>query len=150
MIRVLLFLHILGFVLWVGGAFAIMIASIAARKEDRSALGPLVRVQAAIYGSVVGPGTGVAVVTGLMLTFRMFGPDAAPPSVWLIVMQITGILAGIVMLALVIPTAGRLRRLEPAGPNAALFDALRNRQKMTGMLSGVLALMAMVAGVMAR
>jgi uncharacterized membrane protein len=150
MIRTLLFLHILGFVLWIGGAYAIMIASIASRKEERSALAPIVRIQAAIYGSVVGPGAGVAVISGLVLTFKMFGPDAAPPSVWLIVMQVTGLLAGIVMLAFVIPTAGRLRRLDPVGASAAAFDALRQRQRVTGMVSGVLVLVALVAGVLTR
>lgn len=150
MTRALLFLHILGFVFWIGGAFALMMASIASRREERSALGPLVRIQAAIYTTVVGPGAGVAIATGLILAFKMFGPDAAPPSGWLMVMQVAGLVAGVITLALSIPIAGRLRRMDPTGPGAAAFDALRRRQKAVGMASGLLAIVALVAGVMGR
>lgn len=150
MTRFMLFLHILGFVLWIGGAYAVMIAGIAARKEERSALGPLIRIQAAIYGSVVGPGAGLAIASGLFLAFRMFGPDSAPPSGWLMVMQVAGLVAGVITLAISIPLAGRVRRLDPVGPQAAAFDALRTRQKMVGMASGLLGLLALIAGVMGR
>ena len=145
----MLFLHILGFILWMGGAWAIMISSIAARKEDRSILGPLVRIQAAIAGAIVGPGAGVTVVTGLILTFQLFGSDVPAPSVWIMAMQGAGLLAGIITLAFMIPTAGRLRRMDPV-TNAAAFDALRGRQRVVGSVSGLLGLIALFGAVMAR
>ena len=150
MIKLMLLLHILGFVLWMGGAFAIMVSSLAARKEERSVLGPLVRIQAAITGALVGPGAGITVATGLVLTFRMYGTAQPAPSGWIILMQGAGLVAGIITLAFTSPAAGRLRRMDPMGPQAALFDALRGRQRVVGSLSGVLALIALVAGVMAR
>jgi hypothetical protein len=150
MIKLMLLLHVLGFVLWMGGAWAIMISSIAARKEDRTVLGPLVRIQAAITGALVGPGAGVAVVSGLILTFKMFGTAQPAPSVWIIVMQGAGLLAGIITLAFTIPAAGRLRRMDPMGPQAATFDGLRARQRVVGSVSGLLALIALFGGVMAR
>lgn len=146
----MLALHILGFVLWMGGAWAIMVASIAVSKEDRSVLGPLVRIQAGIAGSLVGPGAGVTVVTGLILTFRMFGTAQPAPSGWIMVMQAAGLLAGIITLAFTIPAAGRLRRMDPLGPQAATFDALRGRQRVVGSVSGLLGLVALLGGVMAR
>jgi hypothetical protein len=149
MIKLMLFLHILGFVLWMGGAFAVMVSSVAARREDRSVLGSLVRIQAAINGSVVGPGAGLTIVTGLILTFKAFGPGGLPPNVWLMLMQGTGILAGILTLVVTIPTSGKLRRLDPAA-NAAVFDALRVRQRVVSSVSGVLGLIALYAGVMSR
>ncbi len=147
MIKLMLLLHVLGFVLWIGGAFALMMASIASRKEERSALGPLVRIQAAIAGTAVGPGAGVTVVTGLILTFQMFGSSA--PNVWIMVMQGSGLLAAIMTLAFIIPTSGKLRRLDPM-VHAAAFDALRNRQRVMGAVSGLLGLVALYAGVMSR
>lgn len=146
----MLVLHILGFVLWMGGAWAIMVASIAVRNEDRSVLGPLVRIQASIAGALVGPGAGVTVVTGLILTFRMFGTAQPAPSGWIMVMQASGLLAGVITLAFSIPAAGRLRRMDPVGPQAAVFDALRARQRVVGSISGLLALTALLGGVMAR
>ena len=146
----MLVLHILGFVLWMGGAFAIMVSSIAARKEDRSVLGPLVRIQASMAGALVGPGAAITVVTGLILAFKMFGTAQPAPSGWIMVMQAAGLLAGIITLAFAIPAAGRLRRMDPVGPHAASFDALRARQRVVGSVSGVLALIALLGGVMAR
>jgi len=150
MIQLMLLLHVLGFVLWMGGAFAIMVSSTASRKEDRSALGPLVRAQASIIGAMVGPGAGITVASGLILTFRMFGTAQPAPGGWIIIMQGAGLLAGIITLAFTIPAAGRLRRMDPLGSHAVQFDALRTRQRIVGSVSGVLALIAMVAGVMAR
>jgi hypothetical protein len=150
MIQLMLPLHVLGFVLRMGGAFALMVSSVAARKEDRPALGPLVRAQAAMTGAMVGPGAGMTVATGLILTFRMFGTAQPAPGGWIIVMQGAGLLAGIITLAFTIPAAGRLRRMDPVGPHAAVFDALRGRQRVVGSLSGLLALIALLGGVMAR
>lgn len=150
MIQLMLLLHVLGFVLWMGGAFAIMVSSMASRKEDRSALGPLVRAQASIIGAMVGPGAGITVASGLVLTFRMFGTAQPAPGGWIIIMQGAGLLAGIITLAFTIPAAGRLRRMDPMGPQAAAFDALRVRQRVVGSVSGILALIALLSGVMAR
>ena len=150
MIPLMLFLHVLGFLLWMGGALAVMITSIAARKEDRSVLGPLVRLQASLTGTMVGPGAGVTVATGLILAFKMFGTAQPAPSGWIMIMQAAGLLAGIITLAFALPAASRLRRMDPLGPHAPVFDALRARQRVVGSISGVLALIALLGGVMAR
>ncbi len=47
-IRLWLFLHILGFTLWIGGAIAAMVTGVAAKREDRARLGAVVRAQAAV------------------------------------------------------------------------------------------------------
>jgi hypothetical protein len=146
----MLFLHVLGFVLWMGGSFALMVSSIAARSEERSVLGPLVRIQARLAGSLVGPGAGITVVTGLILAFKMFGTAQPAPSGWIMVMQAAGLMAGILTLAFTIPAAGRLRRMDPLGPQAATFDALRVRQRVVGSISGILGLVALLGGVMSR
>jgi hypothetical protein len=150
MIQLMLLLHILGFVLWIGGALAIMVTSVAARREERGVLGPLVRFQASLTSTMVGPGAGITVATGLILTFRMYGTAQPAPSGWIILMQGAGLVAGIMTLAFSIPAAGRLRRMDPLGPQAAHFDALRARQRVLGSINGLLALIAMLAGVMAR
>ena len=150
MIPLMLLLHVLGFLLWMGGAFAVMMTGIAAKKEERSALGPFVRMQATVAATMIGPGAGLTIASGLVLAFRMFGTAQPAPSGWIMIMQAAGLLAGIITLAFTIPAAGRLRRMDPLGPQAVTFDALRQRQRVADAISGLLALLALVAGVMAR
>jgi len=146
--RLWLFLHLLGFVMWMGGGIATMFAGIAAKSEDRAGLGAVARAQAAVQRIVIGPGALLTVLSGLMLTFARGG--MAGGSVWLMVMQGAGLVGALLTLFVAVPTASRLARLDPTGSEAAYFDELRNRQKVVGMVWGVLALLALVAGVMAR
>jgi hypothetical protein len=146
--RLWLFLHLLGFVLWMGGGIASMFAGIAAKSEDRACLGAVARAQSAVQRIVIGPGALLTVLSGLMLTFAMTG--MAGVSVWLMVMQGTGLVAALLTLFVGVPTASRLARLDPTGPDGAYFDELRNRQKVVGLVWGVLALVALVGGAMVR
>ena len=148
MSRLWLFLHLLGFVMWMGGGIATMFAGIAAKSEDRAGLGAVARAQAAVQRIVIGPGALLTVLSGLMLTFARGG--MAGGSVWLMVMQGAGLVGALLTFFVAVPTASRLARLDPTGSEAAYFDELRNRQKVVGMVWGVLALLALVAGVMAR
>ncbi len=148
MSRLWLFLHLLGFVMWMGGGLASMFAGIAAKSETRASLGAVVRAQAAIQRSIIAPGALLTVLSGLMLTFALAGMAGA--SVWLMVMQGTGLVAALITLFVALPTATRLSRLDPTGEQAAYFDELRNRQKVAGMIWGVLALVSLVGGTLVR
>ena len=61
--RAWLFLHLLGFTLWLGGAIAAMIMGIAARREDRHGFGAVVRAQGSLMkvGNCAGCAAGGAV-----------------------------------------------------------------------------------------
>lgn len=152
MIRAWLFLHLLGFTLWIGGAFASMVAGIAGKREDRDGVGAIARAQAAVQKLLIAPGALLTVLSGLILTFRITGRmgELVGFSFWLVVMQGTGIVGALVALLISLPTASKLARLDPAGRNAAYFDELRARQKITSSIAGVLALVALVAGAMVR
>ncbi len=143
-------LHLAGFTVWLGAALAMMVVGIAARNEPRGGLATVARIQAAIARSLVGPACGVAVATGLVLSMRMRLPDGMAPSVWLIVMQGAGILAAILVFAFMLPSYARLTRVNPEGEQAGYFDALRRRQRIIGMISGMLALLALIAGALVR
>jgi hypothetical protein len=149
-IRFWLFLHIVGFTLWIGGALAAMVAGIAAKREDRASLGAVVRVQAAVQRILVAPGALLAVLSGLMLTFKVTSLRGGAPgfSFWLVLMQGAGIVGALVVLMIALPTATKLARLDPEGPGAAYFDELRQRQRVVGSLGGILALAALVGGAM--
>ena len=148
MIRLWLFLHILGFTLWIGGALAAMVAGIASKREDRAARGAVVRTQAAVQKLLVAPGALLAVLSGLMLTFSVTSLQGGEPgfSFWLVLMQGAGIVGALIVLLVGLPTAARLARLDPEGPSAAYFDELRQRQRVVGSIAGVFALAALVGG----
>jgi hypothetical protein len=149
-IRLWLFLHILGFTLWIGGALAAMVAGIAGKREDRAGLGAVARVQAAVQKTLVAPGALLAVLSGLMLTFAVTslrGGDAGF-NLWLVLMQGSGLVGALIVLMVGLPTAAKLARLDPEGPGAASFDELRQRQRVVGSVAGVFALAALVGGAM--
>jgi hypothetical protein len=151
-IKVWLFLHILGFTLWIGGALAAMVAGVSAKMESRDGLGAVVRSQAAIQKVLIGPGALLTVLSGLILTFRVTARtgELVGFNLWLVLMQAAGIVGALVALLISLPTASRLARLDPSGQHAGYFDELRARQKVTGSIAGVLALAALVGGVMVR
>jgi hypothetical protein len=151
-IKVWLFLHVLGFALWIGGAVASMVAGVSARAEGRDGLGVVARAQAAIQKVLIAPGALLTVLSGLILTFRVTARtgELVGFNLWLVLMQAAGIVGALVALLISLPTASKLARLDPAGQHAAYFDELRARQKVTSSIAGVLALAALVGGVMVR
>jgi hypothetical protein len=143
-----MFLHLLGFTMWLGGAIAVMIIGIAAKREDRHGLGAVVRAQGTLMRVVIAPGALLAVLSGLILTFQISSSDLPGFSIWLMLMQGTGLVAALLTLLIALPTAAKLSRLEPAGETARYFDELRQRQRIVGSISGTLGLVALFAGAM--
>jgi hypothetical protein len=146
--RAWLFLHLLGFTLWLGGAIASMIVGIAARAEERHGLGAVVRAQSKLTKVAIAPGALLTVLSGLILTFRLSGGDLAGFSVWLVIMQGAGLIAALMTLLITLPTAARLGRLDPIGEAERYFDELRSRQRIVASISGTLGLVALFAGAM--
>ena len=147
MVRLWLFLHLLGFTMWLGGSIGAMFAGIAAKVETRQGLGAIVRAQASVQRLIIGPGALITVLSGLMLTLNVssrfgesegFGP-------WLLVMQVAGLAAGLLTLFVIIPTGARLARLDPE-THATAFDQLRKRMRLVATISGILGLTALLAG----
>jgi hypothetical protein len=148
MSRLWLFLHLLGFTLWIGGAMAVFIVSIAARREERPALGTVVRAQSLVYRMLIGPGALITVLAGILLTFRDTGARFVGADLWLILMQACGGFAALLTLFISVPTASKLGRLDPEGKTAPYFDELRARQRLVSSVVGVLALAALLGGMM--
>lgn len=147
MVRLWLFLHLLGFTMWLGGGLSAMFAAIAAKGEARQALGAVVRTQAAVQRLLVGPGALLTVLSGLMLTLNLSSRPGETEGVgpWLMVMQVTGLVAGLLTLFITVPTSARLARLDPE-IHAAVFDQLRKRMRLVAGISGSLGLVALLAG----
>ncbi len=150
MIRLWIFLHIIGFTLWIGGGLATMVAGIVSKDEERARLGAVVRAQAAVQRILVAPGALLTVLSGLMLTFAVTSLRGGEVgfSLWLVLMQGAGVIGALIILMVGLPTASKLARIDPQGPHAAYFDELRQRQRVTSSIAGVFALVALVGGAM--
>jgi hypothetical protein len=110
------------------------------------------RSQAAVQKAIVAPGALLTVLSGLILTFSVSGRtgELVGFNVALIVMQLAGLVGGLLSLTVALPTAAKLGRLDPVGPGSAYFDELRQRQRVASSIAGILALVALVAGAMVR
>ena len=138
--------HILGFTLWVGGGAGAMVVGIRGRKEDRPAQAIVVRLLTGIHRAVMLPGIILTILSGGYLSIP--AARAASPSSWLMLMQLAGIIAAILVLFVSLPALSKLTRISPTGETAPVFDALRKRQAMAGMIAGTLGLIALLSGVM--
>ncbi|MGH7582454.1 MAG: hypothetical protein ACREL5_04420 [Gemmatimonadales bacterium] len=146
-----LFVHYLGFIMWLGGGFSAMVAGIGMKRIDRSLWGAVVDAQAAIYRVLIGPGALITVLTGFVMTMEMYnGLSTGGATPWLATMQGAGILGALVMLLGAMPASLKLSRLEPLGRDAPAFDALRKRLAITASIGGTLALIALLAGALYR
>jgi hypothetical protein len=134
--------------MWLGGAVASMVVGIAAKAEERSGLGAVVRAQSQLIKVAVAPGSLLTVLSGLVLTFRLSGGDFAGFSIWLVIMQAAGLVAALITLLIALPTAARLGRLDPTGEASRYFDELRSRQRIVASIAGTLGLVALFAGAM--
>lgn len=145
-----LFLHDLGFVAWLGGGLAVMLSGISAKyfpPEQRLAV---YRIMAVITRNLVGTGAVLVVVSGFVLSVPYFKGATVPT--WLMAMQALGFMGAIVAIAIVVPTAARLGRLDldPRGELPEAFAGLRRRQAIVATLAGVFALLALLAGTVFR
>ena len=144
------FLHLLGQALWIGGGLAAMTLAIASRNEDPAVKAGVYRLLARLNGVVIAPGALITVLSGLWLTMTMArrgrGAELGEPG--LAVMQGLGIVAGILVLLVALPTGNLLARVaEPdqAGRFPPVFERLRKRQAIVSSIAGALAVLALVA-----
>lgn len=142
-----LFLHFFGQVLWLGAALASMVYGITGKREAGAAVAAIARGQAAVHKLLVAPGAGLMILSGVMLSLQMYGSamSGLAPTVWMMVMQGTGLLGALLVLAVGLPTVSRMARVAPEGQTAALHQALRRRHVLVSMVSGTLGMIALLA-----
>jgi hypothetical protein len=92
------------------------------------------------------PGIVLTIISGGYLSIP--AARAASPSSWLMLMQITGVIAAILVLFVSLPTLARLSRISPVGETGPAWDTLRRRVASSGAVAGTLGLMALIAGVL--
>jgi hypothetical protein len=145
-----LFLHFMGFVAWLGGGLAMMLAGITAKSFSPSDRLAVYRATGAVARALIGPGALLVLLSGFILSLPFFQSAAVPG--WLIAMQGLGLVGAILAIAVVTPTAARMGRLEldPRGELPEAFAGLRRRQVVFATIAGILALLALLSGTVAR
>lgn len=145
------FLHFLGMTVWIGGMVAAMVVAVDAGTEAGASRRATARLLGKLYGWVIAPGALVTVVTGLALTMalaqRAGSEIMALPGMW--GMQATGLLAGLLVLFIGLPTAANLARVAGASDDEALPPLFARLQKRLAMVAQVVVLLAVVALVFA-
>jgi len=141
-----LFVHYITFTMWLGGALSAMVIGISMKGIDRGLWGAVVDSQAALYRMLIGPGAIGVILSGILLTFRMYGAMAGGgASAWIGTMQGAGIVGALVTLLGAMPAAAKLSRLEPIGAQEAAFSAQRKRLAIAGSIGGTFGIIALIA-----
>ena len=145
-----LFLHMMGFVAWLGGGLAVMLSGITAKYFPPDQRLAVYRVMSVVSRNLIGPGAVLVVISGIVLSVPYFKNATVPT--WLMAMQGLGLLGAIVAIGIVMPTAARLGRLEldPRGELPESFAAMRRRQAIFATVAGVFALLALMSGTLFR
>ncbi len=143
------FLHLLGQALWVGGGIAAMTLALSTRGEDSTVRAAVYRLLGKVHGMVIAPGAVLTVVSGLWLTMGMarVGRGEELGKAGLATMQGAGIIAGILVLFIALPTANLLSRHsvpDEKGQLSPAFERLRKRQAVVSSVAGALAVLAMM------
>ncbi|HEY3219788.1 MAG TPA: hypothetical protein VGJ80_03580 [Gemmatimonadales bacterium] len=145
-----LFVHVMGFVAWLGGGLAVMLSGITAKYFPPDHRLAVYRVMSVVSRNLIGPGAVLVVISGIVLSVPYFKGATVPT--WLMAMQGLGLVGAIVAIGIVTPTAARLGRLEldPRGELPERFAGLRRRQAIFATIAGIFALLALLAGTVFR
>jgi hypothetical protein len=145
--RLWLFLHFFGQVIWLGAGLGSMVYGIVGKHESGPVLAAIARGQVAVHKLLIGPGAFLMILSGVMLSLQMYGSamSGMAPTVWMMVMQGTGLLGALIVLAFGMPTIARLGRVSPEGQTAPLYQAIRRRHVAISIVSGTLGLLALAA-----
>lgn len=143
----ILYLHWVGWAVWLGAGITFMVWGPAVRNAPLEVWATTWDVLARVQRWIVAPGAALATITGLVLSMRYAQSEADMSALWLIVMQVAGVVAGVLVLAVATPLANRLaflaaRSLE-AGQKDPRAEALRSRLALVSSVAGGLVLITL-------
>ncbi len=148
----LLFLHWVGFSVWLGAQLTFMVWGPQNRAAGLEAWAHAWKTLAKVQGFVIAPAAALATITGVVMTMQLVGMHADETSA-LGLMQGFGLLAGIVAIAVVTPLANRVAMYAQASLAAGQKDARAEKARVllswAGSVTGVLILVALWFGAQA-
>ena len=147
-----LLVHMIGFVLWIGGGIASMVSGVVAKGFAPAERLKAYKITGTVQRLLVAPGAAAAVFSGVILILGGPYMHTGEMPGWLNVMMGAGILGAVVAIGASLPTATRLARLEvdARGELPEVFYTLRKRQAIMATMAGSLALVALFAATLGR
>ncbi len=145
----LLFLHWVGFSVWLGAQLTFMVWGPQTRAASLEAWAHAWKTLAKVQGYIIAPAAAVATITGIVLTMRMVSGHADETTP-LLLMQGFGLVAGVLAVAVVTPLANRVAMYAQLGLAAGQKDPRAEKARVTlawaASLTGVLILLALWFG----
>lgn len=145
-----LFVHNLGYALWLGAGIAMMVSGVTAKRFAPAERLAVYRVGGAVWRALIGPGAMATLLSGLILAMQWMKSGAAPG--WMNAMMGIGLVGGLVAVTMAMPAATRLGRLEldPRGELPESFAGLRKRLVWTATIAGGMGLLALWVSTVGR
>ena len=145
-----LFVHNLGYSLWLGAGIAMMVSGVTAKRFPPAERLAVYRVGGAVWRGLIGPGAMATLLSGLILAMQWMKSGAAPT--WMNVMMGIGLVGGLVAVTMAMPAASRLGHLEldPRGELPESFPGLRKRLVWTATIAGGMGLLALWVSTVGR
>ncbi len=148
------FLHWAGFSVWLGAQLTFLVWVPLSRTVALEPWAHVWKTLAKLQRWVIAPAVVVATLTGIVLTMQLAtGGREAERAVWLVGMQVTGVLAAVVALALVAPLSNRMGWVAEQsladGAKHPAAERIRSRLGLAAWVTGVLIVIALWFGAMA-
>ncbi len=143
-----LFSHILGSAFWIGGGVAALVVAFGAREEPPEVQAGAYRILVRVHTMVIGLGALLVVGSGVLLMMSMstggLGDMMREPRLW--VMIVTGLIGGMMVMFVGLPTAVRAGALAVAsktGDFPPAFAIYRRRLGVISTAAGALAVLSL-------
>lgn len=143
------FVHFLGSALWIGGTAAAILLTMSARRESALIRAGMYRSLTQVHTLVIGLGALLTLGSGVIWTMTSVqsgSVEETPLSVGVWIMQGAGVIGGVLVLLVGIPTAVRLGGLaEPTEDGRLLpaVDLYSRRQMVVSCVGGALAVLSL-------
>jgi len=146
------FLHFLGTALWIGGALVAIMLAIKAQGESADVRTSVARMLTQVHTLVIGMGALLTVGTGVALIMMLVqgGDSGATPTPGVWIMQVAGLMGGVLVLLVAIPAAvkmGGLAVLTDDGRTLPAFDYYHRRLIRVSSVALALAAISLFTGV---
>jgi uncharacterized membrane protein len=141
--QILLFVHLLGVVMWVGSFLTYPFWTSAAKRRGGEAIAFAYQSLARVNLFVTVPGYWLALIGGIGLVVVTPAYHGSQP-IWLVFMEIVGIILFLLAITLFDRRQRQLARLAASGDQAA-FKAADRQHAITASIAGVLMLLVIAA-----
>jgi hypothetical protein len=141
--------------MWIGGWLAVTVLAGSLRGESQELRTRLTALLAGVQTRIIGPGALLTIGSGIVWSMAIVPTGSleirvAPVGLW--TMTAAGMIGGILVLAVALPTAARLKAIAVTGTDGQTlpaFGQLKSKLMVVSYVAGACALVALFAAVIA-